>query len=320
MSELSNKPVVAQPEVLHSSGLRSLDLIANGFNGLVMIVGPAGSGKTMLGLHFLKECYDLHGERSAVYVPTADSADKHLLRKIAPHGLKITPGKYSEPIFDSVAHLMYEDRAKVVFIDSLFFMTPMTNVNTLLGPSKVSQHVARSRMLQRGLGVLRRAATATGGLVLVSNSVRSNVGKSNLGKGYRHSSSGPYMLIAEMDAVVLLERTKTRAMYGRTHYSVVSAKMVKHRRPLRIGDSTDLLLWDTAGFDRAYNLLKTLVGLGVVERRGNYFYHKDFPVQLGPGWEAAAEYVERDFGLYVSLYDKHVDNFTIVGYKEQKEF
>jgi recombination protein RecA len=272
----------------YHTGVFSLDNILGGglAKGVCEITGEDASGKSTLCLSVMREA-SLRGLPTAL-IHSEGFPDKHYLSKAGPSDfLSIVPVT-GEAAMDA-AYKALCGGVKVVAIDALNDFESSCDLRREAGDRTP---FSLRKLAYHGLSHLRNKAIETGSLVVVVNQLRTPV------------QEAIPMPVSALEGTInnlcnirlRTYREQTRNEYGKLAYIKVRIDVT---RSLVCPPNTKEhgFIFGERGFDRGFELLRTLLRTGSLIKAGSYFKLPD-GTTIGPGYMEAAEQINENFPLF----------------------
>ena len=229
------------------------------------IYGPDGSGKTTLAQHIVAEAQRLGG--IAAYIDMEHALDPSYALKcgVDVDNLLISQPDTGEQALEIAEALIRSGAVDVVVIDSVAALVPRAEIEGEMGDSHPGlQARLMSQALRKLSGAIKQSNTA----LLFTNQLRMKIG---VMFGNPETTSGGRALrfyaSVRMDVRRIASiKDKGEVVGNRTRVRVTKNKVAP---PFRVAEF-DIMY--SQGISREGDLLDMAVELGVVEKRGSYYY------------------------------------------------
>jgi len=279
----------------YSTGVFQLDLALKGGlpPGVCEITGEDATGKTTLALSVMREA-SIGGLPTAI-IYTDGLPDKTYFSAAGPEQCAaITPYTGEAALFSVVSAI--ENGAKVVVLDNGTNLMVSNETNMWVGETDYPQ---RARLVGGAVESIREIAKEYGALFIIINQVRVNP-RAIVSKP---KSSFDRIIRSYCDTRLFLRRDKTKNEYGELAYVKVGIKVKKSLVSPPNAEAFGFIFKDT-GFDRRFELLRAMLGVGALEKAGAYF-KGPAGTMLGPGYFQAAIQIGNSFEEYWRTYEDH---------------
>jgi recombination protein RecA len=271
------------------TGSIALD-VALGVGGLprgriVEIYGPEASGKTTLSLHVIAEAQKLGG--NVAFVDAEHALDPQRGESIGVNldELIVSQPDTGEQALEIVETLIRSGGLDVICVDSVAALVPKAEIEGEMGDAVMGM---QARLMSQAMRKLAGAISKSKTIVIFTNQIRMKIG---IMFGNPETTPGGQAL--KFYSSVRLDMRKTGniqdgdTVIGSRH----RVKVVKNKvaPPFRIAEFD---IMNVGGISQVGGLLDVGVELGVIERSGAFFKHKD--QVLGQGREGAKMALEED--------------------------
>ncbi len=274
-------------EVIHTGSL-SLDR-ALGVNGIprgrvTEIYGPEGAGKTTLALHVVAEAQRDGGV--VAFVDMEHALDPAYARRIGVDidSLLVAQPDTGEQALEIVEMLIRSGALDVVVVDSVAALVPRAEIEGEMGDSHPG---LQARLMSQALRKLSGAVKQSNTALIFTNQLREKIG---VMFGNPETTSGGRALRFYASVRLDIRRVSSIKERGELIGSRIRVRVTKNKvaPPFRVAEF-DLIY--TEGISREGDLLDMAVELGVVEKRGSYYYYRDEDNYLAQGRESAKEFL-----------------------------
>ena len=265
-----------------STGSLSLDL-ALGVGGLprgrvTEIYGPEGVGKTTLAQHVVAEAQKIGGV--AAFIDMEHALDPAYARRcgVDIDSLLVSQPDTGEQALEITETLIRSGAIHIVVVDSVAALVPRAEIEGEMGDSHPG---LQARLMSQALRKLSGAIKETNTVLIFTNQLREKIG---VMFGNPETTSGGRALrfyaSVRLDVRPITSIKEHGELIGtRTRVRVTKNKVAP---PFRVAEF-DLMY--TEGISREGDLLDVAVGLGVIEKRGAFYYRKGEDDCLGQGRE-----------------------------------
>ena len=238
------------------------------------IYGPDGSGKTTLAQHIVAEAQRLDGV--AAYIDMEHAIDPSYMKMcgVDVDNLLISQPDTGEQALEIAETFIRSGAIDVVVVDSVAALVPRAEIEGEMGASHPGlQARLMSQALRKLSGAIKQSNTA----LIFTNQLREKIG---VMFGSPVTTSGGRAL--KFYASVRLDirriaaiKDKGEVIGNRTRVRVTKNKVAP---PFRVAEFD--IMYDE-GISRAGDLLDMAVELGVVEKRGSYYYYEEESLAQG---------------------------------------
>lgn len=224
-----------------ATGLPTLDDLLGGGcpTGLLLVYGAEDTGKTCLGLSILKECSEPTG-----VVDLQSTMDPKFVAAIDQNILYTKPTTAEAGV--EAASSMIRHGVKVVLLDTVDAMTPVTELNTFAGERETNAH---KRLVYHSAYALYEVAKYHNALVILTAQVRSGLSRA------KPRAMLLDQLIGMPCTMLGLRCESTRAEYGINTNSTIQITLA-HSSFVPPGASCRVILERGVGFNSALELFK----------------------------------------------------------------
>jgi recombination protein RecA len=246
------------------------------------IYGPDGAGKTTLAQHIVAEAQRRGGV--AAYIDMEHALDPAYSAKcgVDVDDLLISQPDTGEQALEIAETLIRSGAVDVIVVDSVAALVPRAEIEGEMGDSHPGlQARLMSQALRKLSGAIKQSNTA----LIFTNQLREKIG---VMFGNPETTSGGRAL--KFYASVRLDirriaaiKEKGEVIGNRTRVRVTKNKVAP---PFRVAEFD--IMYDE-GISKAGDLLDMAVELGVVEKRGSYYYHEE--ETLAQGRENAKQFL-----------------------------
>jgi len=270
------------------TGSLSLDL-ALGAGGVprgrvTEIYGPEGAGKTTLAQHVVAEAQKMGGV--AAFIDMEHALDPAYARRcgVDTDSLLISQPDTGEQALEIAETLIRSGAVDIIVVDSVAALVPRAEIEGEMGDSHPGlQARLMSQALRKLSGAIKQSNTA----LIFTNQLREKIG---VMFGNPETTSGgralKFYASVRLDVRRITSIKERGELIGtRTRVRVTKNKVAP---PFRVAEF-DLMY--SEGISREGDLLDVAVDLGVIEKRGSYYYYRDEDNYLAQGRENAKEFL-----------------------------
>ena len=271
-----------------STGSLSLD-VALGVHGVprgrvIEIYGPEGAGKTTLAQHVVAEAQKAGGV--AAFIDMEHALDPAYARRcgVDTDSLLISQPDTAEQALEIAEALIRSGALDVIVVDSVAALVPRAEIEGEMGDSHPGlQARLMSQALRKLSGAIKQSNTA----LIFTNQLREKIG---VMFGNPETTSGGRALRFYASVRLDVRRITTIKDRGELIGTRTRVRVTKNKvaPPFRVAEF-DLMY--SEGISREGDLLDVAVDLGVVDKRGSYYYYGDEDDYLAQGRENAKDYL-----------------------------
>jgi len=246
------------------------------------IYGPEGAGKTTVCQHIVAEAQKRGGTAAFIDMEHALDPAYAALCGVDVEDLLISQPDTGEQALEIAEALIRSGALDVVVIDSVAALVPRAEIEGEMGDSHPG---LQARLMSQALRKLSGAVKQSNTALVFTNQLREKIG---VMFGNPETTSGGRAL--KFYATVRLDirrisaiKDKGEVIGNRTRVRVTKNKVAP---PFRVAEFD--IMYDE-GISKAGDLLDMAVELGVVEKRGSYYYYED--ESMAQGRENAKQYL-----------------------------
>jgi len=252
------------------------------------IYGPEGSGKTTLCQHIVAEAQNRGGTAAFVDMEHALEPAYAAVCGVNVDDLLISQPDTGEQALEIAETLIRSGAIDVVVIDSVAALVPRAEIEGEMGDSHPG---LQARLMSQALRKLSGAVKQSNTALVFTNQLREKIG---VMFGNPETTSGGRALkfyssvrldVRRISAI----KEKGEVIGNRTRVRVTKNKVAP---PFRLAEFD--IMYDE-GISRVGDLLDMAVELGVVEKRGSYYYYED--ENMAQGRENAKQYLRENPGV-----------------------
>lgn len=271
------------------TGALSLDL-ALGVGGIprgriTEVYGPEASGKTTLCLHVIAEAQRRGG--LAAFIDTEHALDPAYAARIGVQvdDLLVSQPDTGEQALEIAEALVRSGALDVVVIDSVAALVPRAEIEGEMGDSHVG---LQARLMSQALRKLAGAIKASNTALVFTNQLRQKIG---IMFGNPETTTGGMALKFYASVRLDIRRIQAIKQGGEVigNRTRVTVKKNKVAPPFRVAEF-DIMF--NEGISREGDLLDLGVQLGIVDKRGAFYFYKE--ERLAQGREAAKEFLRQN--------------------------
>lgn len=251
------------------------------------IYGPDGAGKTTLALHVVAEAQKRDG--IAAYVDMEHALDPAYARKLGVDvdNLLVSQPDTGEQALEIAETLIRSGAVDVIVVDSVAALVPRAEIEGEMGDSHPG---LQARLMSQALRKLSGAIKQSNAALVFTNQLREKIG---VMFGNPETTSGGRAL--KFYASVRLDIRRITSIKDR-------GELIGVRTRVRVTKNKVAPPFRVAEFDLMYNegiskegdLLDTAVELGVMDKRGSYYYFDADEDYLAQGRENTKEYLREN--------------------------
>jgi recombination protein RecA len=249
------------------------------------IYGPEGAGKTTLCQHIVAEAQKRGGTAAFVDMEHALEPAYAAVCGVNVDDLLISQPDTGEQALEIAETLIRSGAIDIVVIDSVAALVPRAEIEGEMGDSHPG---LQARLMSQALRKLSGAVKQSNTALVFTNQLREKIG---VMFGNPETTSGGRALkfyssvrldVRRISAI----KEKGEVIGNRTRVRVTKNKVAP---PFRLAEFD--IMYDE-GISRAGDLLDIAVELGVVEKRGSYYYYED--ESMAQGRENAKQYLREN--------------------------
>jgi len=268
------------------TGSLSLD-IALGVGGIprgrvTEIYGPEGSGKTTLCQHVGAEAQKLGGV--VAYIDMEHALDPGYAARcgVDVENLLISQPDTGEQALEIAETLIRSGAVELVVVDSVAALVPRAEIEGEMGDSHPG---LQARLMSQALRKLSGAVKQTNTALIFTNQLREKIG---VMFGNPETTSGGRALKFYASVRLDVRRVTSIKERGEVIGSRTRVRVTKNKvaPPFRVAEFD--IMYDE-GISKAGDLLDIAVELGLIEKRGSYYYRND--ENLAQGRENAKHFL-----------------------------
>jgi recombination protein RecA len=238
------------------------------------IYGPEGAGKTTIAQHVVAEAQRRGGV--AAFIDMEHALDPAYARicGVDIDNLLISQPDTGEQALEIAEALIRSGAVDIIVIDSVAALVPRAEIEGEMGDSHPGlQARLMSQALRKLSGAIKQSNTA----LLFTNQLREKIG---VMYGNPETTSGGRALKFYASVRLDIRRITALKERGEVIGSRARVRVTKNKvaPPFRVAEF-DITYGE--GISRAGDLLDVAVGLGVVDKRGSYFYYADETLAQG---------------------------------------
>jgi len=248
------------------------------------IYGPDGAGKTTLAQHVVAEAQKMGGV--VAYIDMEHALDPAYARRcgVDTDSLLISQPDTGEQALEIAETLIRSGAIDVIVVDSVAALVPRAEIEGEMGDSHPGlQARLMSQALRKLSGAIKQSNTA----LIFTNQLREKIG---VMFGNPETTSGGRALKFYASVRLDIRRITSIKERGELIGTRTRVRVTKNKvaPPFRLAEF-DLMY--SEGISKEGDLLDIGVELGVIEKRGSYYYYQDKDDYLAQGRENAKEFL-----------------------------
>ncbi len=248
------------------------------------IYGPDGAGKTTLAQHVVAEAQKVGGV--AAYIDMEHALDPAYARRcgVDIDSLLISQPDTGEQALEIAEALIRSGAIDVIVVDSVAALVPRAEIEGEMGDSHPGlQARLMSQALRKLSGAIKQSNTA----LVFTNQLREKIG---VMFGNPETTSGGRALKFYASVRLDIRRITSIKERGELIGTRTRVRVTKNKvaPPFRVAEF-DLMY--SEGISKEGDLLDVGVDLGIVEKRGSYYYYQDKDDYLAQGRENAKAFL-----------------------------
>jgi len=279
------------------------------------IYGPDGAGKTTLAQHIVAEAQEMGG--TAAYVDMEHALDPAYARNLGVDvdELLISQPDTGEQALEIAETLIRSGAVDVIVIDSVAALVPRAEIEGEMGDSHPG---LQARLMSQALRKLSGAIKQSNAALIFTNQLREKIG---VMFGNPETTSGGRALKFYASVRLDIRRVTSIKERGELIGTRTRVRVTKNKvaPPFRVAEF-DLMY--SKGISREGDLLDVAIDLGVMEKRGSYYYY-DSDDYLAQGRENTKEFLrdnpETAGEIEAAIREKMVDEGTMQGVSSDAE-
>ncbi len=281
------------------TGTLSLDL-ALGVGGVprgrvTEIYGPEASGKTTICQHIVAEAQKQGG--TAAFIDMEHALDPSYAAKtgVDIDNLLISQPDTGEQALEIAESLIRSGAVDIIVIDSVAALVPRAEIEGDMGDSHMG---LMARLMSQALRKLSGAIKQTNTCLVFTNQLREKIGvvfgnpETTPGGRALKFYSSIRMDVRKIQSI----KSGTEIIGSRTRVRVVKNKVAP---PFR---TAEFDIMHDEGISRSGDILDLAVEVGVVEKRGSFYYYGD-DLRIAQGRENAKDYMKENLDFTQEIED-----------------
>jgi recombination protein RecA len=273
------------------------------------IYGPDGAGKTTLAQHIVAEAQKRGG--TAAYVDMEHALDPAYARNLGVNvdELLISQPDTGEQALEIAETLIRSGAVDVVVVDSVAALVPRAEIEGEMGDSHPG---LQARLMSQALRKLSGAIKQSNAALIFTNQLREKIG---VMFGNPETTSGGRALKFYASVRLDIRRITSIKERGELIGTRTRVRVTKNKvaPPFRVAEF-DLMY--SEGISREGDLLDVAIDLGVMEKRGSYYYY-DSDDYLAQGRENTKEFLRENpeivSSIEAAIREKMVEEGTMHG-------
>jgi len=311
--KLDQKQRVSIPVI--STGIISLD-IATGIGGLprgriVEIYGPESSGKTTIALSTIAQVQKNGGV--AAFIDAEHALDPIYAKKLGVNleDLYISQPDSGEQALEIVETLARTGQIDLIVIDSVAALVPRAEIEGNMGDSQIG---LQARLMSQALRKITGIISKTNTCMIFINQIRMKIGS----YGNPETTTGGMALKFYSSLRIEVRRGEALKEKEDSYGTITKIKINKNKMAPPFKKGEFIVLYDK-GIYNIYTLLEEAVNLGIIERKGTFYYFGND--KIGQGKEATYAYFESnpDFSLKIENLIREKYDLPLIQMEEKKE-
>jgi recombination protein RecA len=279
------------------------------------IYGPDGAGKTTLAQHIVAEAQRMGG--TAAYVDMEHALDPAYARNLGVDvdELLISQPDTGEQALEIAETLIRSGAVDVIVVDSVAALVPRAEIEGEMGDSHPG---LQARLMSQALRKLSGAIKQSNAALIFTNQLREKIG---VMFGNPETTSGGRALKFYASVRLDIRRITSIKERGELIGTRTRVRVTKNKvaPPFRVAEF-DLMY--SKGISREGDLLDVAIDLGVMEKRGSYYYY-DSDDYLAQGRENTKEFLrdnpETAGEIEAAIREKMVEEGTMHGVSSDEE-
>ena len=280
------------------TGSLSLDL-ALGVGGVprgrvTEIYGPEGAGKTTLAQHVVAEAQKMGGV--AAFIDMEHALDPAYARRcgVDTDSLLISQPDTGEQALEITETLIRSGAIDVIVVDSVAALVPRAEIEGEMGDSHPG---LQARLMSQALRKLSGAIKQSNTVLIFTNQLREKIG---VMFGNPETTSGGRALKFYASVRLDIRRITSIKERGELIGTRTRVRVTKNKvaPPFRVAEF-DLMYAE--GISREGDLLDVAVDLGIIDKRGSYYYYRDEDDYLAQGRENTKDFLREYPDLAVEI-------------------
>ncbi len=242
------------------------------------IYGPDGAGKTTLAQHIVAEAQKMGGV--AAYVDMEHALDPAYASRcgVDVDELLISQPDTGEQALEIAETLIRSGAVDVIVVDSVAALVPRAEIEGEMGDSHPG---LQARLMSQALRKLSGAIKQSNAALIFTNQLREKIG---VMFGNPETTSGGRALKFYASVRLDIRRIQSIKEQGELIGNRTRVRVTKNKVAPPFRKAEFDLMYDE-GISRAGDLLDVAVDLGVMEKRGSYYYYDDPDNYLAQGRE-----------------------------------
>ena len=255
-----------------STGCYSLDEIL-GVGGIpkgriIEIYGRESSGKTTLALHITAECQKAGG--NVGYIDAEHALDPLYAKNIGVNieELLLSQPDSGEQALQILQRFVESGTINLIVVDSVASLVPQAEIDAEMGALKIG---LQARLMSSALRKLVGIANKSNVTIIFINQIRMKIG------AYGNPETTPGGLALKFYSSLRIELRKSSTITYREEPigSNIKIKIAKSKvsAPFK---KTEVIIMFNKGIDKLADLVSLLVKKEIIERKGAWFYYKEY--------------------------------------------
>jgi len=258
-----------------STGSLALDKAIGGgipVGRIVTVVGQPSAGKTTILCHILAEAQKKFPNKYVAIVDVEHALDRTYTEAL---GVDLDRAVISQPDMSEEAWNIVEELIKsgefsTIFLDSIAAMTPRAEVEGEIGDANIAVGARLNGQAMRKLTPMLQEKKTT---LLLANQLRENI--NTFGYGEKTVSPGGKAIDFFASVILSVARKTTNKEKGEAVSSRTIVKVKKNKVAPPLKEAEFDIVYGV-GIDKNSEMIELGTELGIVAKRGSYFYFTDF--------------------------------------------
>lgn len=251
---------------------------------IVEIFGQESSGKTTLALHIIAEAQKLGG--SCAFIDAEHALDPAYAKRIGVNifDLVISQPSGGEEALNIVKEMVSDGSFSVIVVDSVAALTPQNEIDGNIGDVQMA---TQARMMSQAMRMLTGMIAKTNTLVIFINQIRIDL----RGYGNPNTTAGGKALRFYTSVRIEIKKLATIKKGEQVIGAQSQAKVIKNKVAPPFKKAEFQIIYNE-GISRHGEILKLGESLGIVEKKGAYYWHGE--EKIGHGYDAARQYLKEN--------------------------
>jgi recombination protein RecA len=314
------------PHTLGQRGELKLDIISSGCISLDVALGVGGfskgriyeiygipsGGKTTLAMSVIAEAQKKG--QAAVFVDAEHSADPILFKAMGVNvdKLELIELYTGDDNLDALELYLRSKHFDVAVVDSVSALIPKNEAESEMGNQFMGLH---ARLMSKALRKLAPVVSENNTLLIFINQIRYKIvpygdpTTTTGGEALNFYSTGRIQVSGGESKKTRIEDSQGQVIGHHTSFKIHKNKLAPPHR-----EATVPLIYGV-GYDRHWECLKFATELGIIEKKGAYYYYTDDKA-FASGEHNAIEYLKENENVYSEIRSKIIDMVGLSGVYE----